>query len=55
MTDEQVDWFKNAPTEAAWNEACDRVKKIHGGYPADWYPRIIMSGIAARAQARFGK
>ncbi len=53
MTDEQIQWFKDANSEKEWNEACDRLKKAHGGYPSDWWTTIMGSGISRDAQMRF--
>ena len=29
----------------AWNDATNIIKKKLGGYPIDWYEKIILSGI----------
>jgi hypothetical protein len=53
LTQAELDKLNSANTEDAWNAACDEIKAAHGGYPPDWYPRVVMGGIMDRAQARF--
>ena len=36
-----------------WNEICAEVKSYYGGYPAWWFPDVILSGIAQRGANRF--
>lgn len=41
--------------EPEWNAICDRVKKRCGGYPPDWYGKVVASGLLARTAASWGK
>lgn len=54
MTDDEVQMMKSSRTEEQWNENCDAVKKAHGGYPADWYKKIVMSGVLRETASAFG-
>lgn len=40
-------------TEDEWNAVCDRVKARCGGYPSDWYAKVIQSGVSDSAKMRF--
>jgi hypothetical protein len=53
MTDDEVAEFENATSEAHWNDLCDKIKSKYGGYPTNWYARIMLGGVAARAQSRW--
>jgi hypothetical protein len=46
LTEAEVAKFRAAKSEAEWNRLCDEVKRSRGGnYPADWYAKIIMTGL----------
>lgn len=47
--------MESSQTEQEWNNNCDKVKKACNGYPNFWFEVIIMSGLAGRVTARFGK
>jgi hypothetical protein len=56
LTPEEIDTLKNTKSETEWNAACDAVKAARGGqYPADWFPRIIMSGLLTVTQRNWSK
>ncbi len=53
LTQDEVDQLTIASTEAEWHRVCDRVKaRCNGNYPDDWYVRVIMPGLPAKAAAR---
>ena len=55
MDEEQVvALMASAKSEQDWNAKCDEVKEACGGYPAFWFPAIIMSGLADRVTKSFG-
>jgi hypothetical protein len=41
MTDDEVKEFENATSEAHWNELCDKIKSKYGGYPSNWFAKIV--------------
>lgn len=53
MTDEEVKEFENANNQTHWNELCDKIKAKYGGYPANFYRLIVLSGLATRVQAKW--
>ena len=54
LTDTEMHKLENASTEAAWNRACDDVKRARGGaYPGDWFLRVVASGLIARKSEEF--
>ena len=49
LTTEEFNALKAAKSEKEWNGVCDKVKAARGGeYPADWFPRVILTGLAGR-------
>lgn len=55
LTDQEMLLLENVKTEAEWNAACDQIKGARKGqYPADWWPRVKLSGLMDRVAARFG-
>lgn len=54
MTAAEIEMMRGSKTEAEWNANCNTVKTAHGGYPADWFTKIIMSGLMAATAAKFG-
>jgi len=49
MTEELLNRLRNTKSEREWSALCDEIK-ANGGYPADWYARVILSGLAHTAQ-----
>lgn len=45
--------MSESTSEKDWNRRCDDVKAANDGYPQFWYVKIIMSGLAAKAQANW--
>lgn len=37
--------LRSCRTEREWNDACATIKSAHGGYPADWYAKVVLSGL----------
>lgn len=48
MTSKNLNDLKNTKNESEWNAVCDLIKREHGGYPADWYEKVILSGLMAQ-------
>lgn len=55
MTQDELTNLESCKSEKEWNTVCDEVKAAHGGYPSDWYAKVVMSGLMARVAARFGR
>ena len=51
--DDVIKLMESSVTEEEWNSNCDEVKRQCGGYPAFWYSRVILSGLAARMSLRW--
>lgn len=47
--------MSSATSESDWNSKCDQVQKANAGYPSFWFGAIILSGLAAKITAKFGK
>ena len=48
LTDEELKMLEAANTADEWSDACLKVKQAHGGgYPSDWYQRVIKGGVLA--------
>jgi hypothetical protein len=47
--------LRDARSEAEWNAICDDVKRSRGGrYPADWYAKVVLSGLAQETANHWG-
>lgn len=55
MTNEEVQQFRETKTEDEWNDLCDTIKHRYGGYPADWFQKIVISGVMAEAKLNWSK
>lgn len=52
LTDEEMAKLKATKNEQEWNAVCDEIKGARNGcYPPDWYPRVIIDGVADRVSA----
>jgi len=40
-----VELMKSSKSEKEWNDNCDKVKSVFGGYPDFWYSAIVLSGV----------
>ena len=47
MTEELLNRLRNTRSEREWGAICDEIKK-NGGYPADWYAKVVLSGLMHR-------
>lgn len=55
LTDEQITKLKNTKNEEEWNNVCGEVKAHNGGrYPADWFPRVVLSGLMKERATAWG-
>ena len=55
LTDNELARLEEAQTEQDWSTTCDAIKATRGGsYPADWYAKVILSGLARRVAERWG-
>lgn len=55
LTDAELALLEGAKSELDWDAACDLVKKARGGgYPRDWFAKVLQSGLAKRVSARWG-
>lgn len=55
LTQEELDALKASKSEEEWNTLCDGVKKAHGGYPGDWFAKVIISGLLNKTAANWKK
>jgi hypothetical protein len=51
--DDVVTLMLSSESEEEWNDNADAVKEAFGGYPAFWYPAVILSGVAYYARQRW--
>jgi len=55
MTEKEVvALMESSKTAREWDDNCDKVKSVFGGYPTFWFPAILASGLAKRVLARCG-
>lgn len=50
ISSEFLERFRQARSAKEWNALCDEVKLTYGGYPSDWYEKVMASGLAATVQ-----
>lgn len=56
LTNEEFEALKNSKNQTEWADLCDKIKHARsGGYPSDWYVKIIMSGLAMKTKASWQK
>lgn len=55
LADEDIQKLELCPNEKAWDDACAEIKRKYGGYPADWYSKVIAGGMFKRLEAKWGK
>lgn len=52
MTPELLKRLGETKSEVEWNKICDEIKAAHGGiYPPDWFFKVQVTGLYARAKA----
>ena len=54
ITIEELKALEESSTENEWNTNCDSIKDAHGGFPVDWFPRVVLSGLLERTAAKWG-
>lgn len=47
LEDKELEALAATTSEQEWNDVCDAVKANHGGYPSDWFSKVILSGLMA--------
>lgn len=45
LEDKELEALKATKSEQEWNDLCDAIKENHGGYPADWFPKVLLIGL----------
>lgn len=53
MSEDEIEMMRSSKDEEEWNANCDKVKAAHGGYPADWYEAIVLSGFLRETSAKW--
>jgi len=55
ITETEIQMLEQCKSEQEWGNACDSIKKVRGGsYPSDWWPKVMLSGLANRVLNSFG-
>jgi hypothetical protein len=55
LTDDEVALLDACEDPRAWNAAVAQIKKAHGGYPPDWYERVLApGGVRDRLKDKWG-
>lgn len=52
ITDEELKALADSKSEEEWNRNCDLIKKNHGGYPSDWYSKVIATGLVVKTKMK---
>ena len=55
ITSEEIQSLEAATTAQQWNDATDKIKAAHGGYPSDWFAKVSLSGLGDRVASRFNQ
>lgn len=56
LTDDEFDRLLACRTEEEWNRMCDSIKAVRdGGYPTDWWPRVVKSGMMSRVSRTWAR
>lgn len=55
LTDTNMKTLNACQCDEDWNTAVENIKKEHGGYPSDWYARMLATGLMDKITGRFGK
>jgi hypothetical protein len=55
LTDTNMKTLNACQCDEDWNTAVKNIKKEHGGYPSDWYARMLATGLMDKITGRFGK
>lgn len=55
ITDAEIALLKASRSSADWNAACKTIKDARdGAYPADWWPRIKLTGLMEEIVSSWG-
>jgi hypothetical protein len=55
ITDQEMAMLEACKSDDDWNAACSTIKSARGGgYPPDWFSKVVMSGLAARVVEGYG-
>jgi hypothetical protein len=56
LTPDELRRLTSATSEVEWNAACDLIKgRRRGAYPAEWFAKVIQSGLLARVSATWAR
>lgn len=51
LTEQEIEKLKATKSANEWNSVCDEIKKARDGrYPPDWWPVVMVSGMATEIQ-----
>lgn len=50
ISEEHLNKLRSTRSADEWNKVCDEIKLAYGGYPSDWWAKVMQSGLAADAQ-----
>jgi len=54
ITEEEIELLKASMSDEDWNNACSQIKEAHGGYPSDWWSRVMASGLGDEIMNKWG-
>lgn len=55
LTPENMKTLNACQCDEDWNTAVENIKKEHGGYPSDWYAKMLATGLMDKIVGRFGR
>lgn len=55
LTPENMNTLNACQSDDDWNNTVAAIKKEHGGYPSDWYEKMLATGLMDKIVGRFGK
>lgn len=56
ITDEELRRLESSKNDEEWNSICDDIKASRlGNYPSDWWVKVMVSGLANRVAANWGR
>lgn len=54
ITEAELTKLEKTKSAEEWNATCDEIKKARGGnYPPNWWAKVMMSGVAAKAKSNW--
>lgn len=45
ITEKELNKLESAKTKKDWNDTCDEIQKNHGGFPSDWYGKVLSGAL----------